>query len=148
MFIDYFDSLIPIKDFSKKLSYSRTLNIRMTVTIQSYIELLNMYNKDDVEILKMCFGNIIYLLSQDFYTLEEISKNCGTQIVDKKEVPLITIAELKTMNPFEAVILSTRMLPFKTKLLPDYQIDWGYSTEEDQFIMRDNNQINVFELQK
>lgn len=144
--LDSFDNLIPIKDFSKKMSYSRTLNIRITVTIQSYIELLNKYRKEEVEILKMCFGNIIYLLSQDIYTLEEISKNCGTQIINKIEQPLITISELKTLEPFEAVVLSTRMLPFKTKLLPDYKIDWGYKLEETELPKRDYNEISVFKL--
>ncbi len=144
--LDSFDNLIPIKDFSKKMSYSRTLNIRITVTIQSYIELLNKYRKEEVEILKMCFGNIIYLLSQDIYTLEEISKNCGTQIINKIEQPLITISELKTLEPFEAVVLSTRMLPFKTKLLPDYKIDWGYKLEETELHKRDYSEISVFKL--
>ena len=148
MIIDSFDNLIPIKDFSKKLSYSRSLNIRITVTIESYIQLLNMYSKEEVEILKMCFGNIIYLLSQDIYTMEEISKNCGTHMVNDKEEPLITISELKTMNSFEAVVLTTRMLPFKTTLLPDYKIDWGYVLEEEQLEPRVINTINVFELHK
>ena len=146
--LDEFDSLIPIKDFARKLNYSRTLNIRITATIQSYIHLLNIYSKEETEILKMCFGNIIYLISEDIYTLEEISKNCGTYIENGKEIPLITVSELKTMKSFEAIILMVRMLPFKTKLLPDYQIDWGYTTEEETIKKRNHKEIAVFSLEK
>ena len=37
-------------------------------------DLLNVYGKENTEMIKMCFGKIIYLLSNDIYTLEEISK--------------------------------------------------------------------------
>ena len=85
-----------------------------------------MYSKEDTEILKMCFGNIIYLLANDIYTLEEISNYCGNQLIDGEIKPLITPEELKTMEVFNAIVIMPRMMPFKTKLLPDYQIDWGY----------------------
>ena len=87
-----------------------------------------MYQKEDVEILKMCFSNTIYLLSEDIYTLEEISSRCGTKLINGKEEPLISVSELKTLECFEAIVLMPRMLPFRTKLLPDYKIDWEYST--------------------
>ena len=146
LLLDEFDSLIPIKDFALKLGYCRSLNIRVTVVIQSFIHLANMYSKEDVEILKMCFGNTVYLLSEDIYTLEEISKACGTHLVDDKEEPLISISELKTLNHFEAIILMPRTMPFKTKLLPDYEIDWGYKFEEATIPDRKNNSIKIFEL--
>ena len=130
--LDEFDSLLPIKDFALKLNYCRSLNIRITVTIQSYIHLSNMYSKQDVEILKMCFGNIMYLLSEDIYTLEEISKACGT--ANKK--PIISVPELKTIKPFEAIVLMSRSMPFKTKLLPDYKIDWGIDLKNSRIPLR------------
>ena len=88
-----------------------------------------MYSKEEADILKMCFGNIVYLLSDDIYTLEEISKYCGTKEVDGKLLPLITVEELKTLDYFEAIILMSRTMPIKTKLLPDYQIDYGYKNK-------------------
>ena len=128
--LDEFDSLVPIKDFALKLGYCRSINIRITVAIQSFAHLSNMYSKEDVEILKMCFGNTVYLLSEDIYTLEEISKNCGTQLIKDKEEPLISVSELKTLDYFEAIILMPRTMPFRTKLLPDYEIDWGYEVKK------------------
>lgn len=145
LLLDEFDSLIPIKDFAIKLSYCRSINIRIIVVIQSFIHLANMYTKEDVEILKMCFGNIVYLLSEDIYTLEEISKDCGIHLVDGIEEPLISIAELKTLDYFEAIILMPRTMPFKTKLLPDYMIDWGYEIKSIKIPDRVNKEISIYE---
>lgn len=108
----------------------------------------NIYSKEETEILKMCFGNIIYLLSEDIYTLEEISKTCGSYQKDGKDVPLITVSELKTMQLFEAIILMIRMLPFKTKLVPDYQMDWGYEELEEELPLRQKKEISIYELEK
>ena len=104
-----------------------------------------MYQKEDVEILKMCFNNTIYLLSEDIYTLEEISSRCGTRIVDGKEEPLISVSELKTFDYFEAIVLMPRMMPFRTKLLPDYKIDWGYKDELTEIQERKLEKINIYE---
>jgi hypothetical protein len=71
----------------------------------------------------MSFGNIIYLLANDIETLQQISKMCGR--IDEN-TRLISEEELKTMNYFEAIIIATRMYPIRTKLLPDYQIDWKF----------------------
>ena len=144
--LDEFDSLIPIKDFSRLISFSRSINVRFTVVIQSYKHLETMYSKEDAEILKMCFGNIIYLLANDIYTLEEISTYCGNELVDGNVVPLITPEELKTMNHFEALVIMPRMMPFKTKMLPDYQTPWGYEDIPNEIPKRIENIVNNFTL--
>ena len=141
MLLDEFDSLLPIKDFARKLEYCRSLGIKITVCIRSFIHLQNMYSKEEVEILKMCFGNLIYLLSKDIYTLEEISRYCGEE---KENKPLISKEELQTLEPFEAVIIMTRMMPFKTKLMADYKIDWGYTNEKVELPQRKINEIKKF----
>ena len=144
--LDEFDTMVPIKDFSDTLNRSRGLNIRFTVAIQSYIHLLNMYSKEELEILKMCFGNIVYLLTEDKYTLEEIASRCGTHMVNGIEEPLISLIELKTLKPFETIILTTRMLPLRTKLTPDYKINWGYEIEPAEIPQRKNEEIHIYEF--
>ena len=139
--LDEFDTMLPIKDFSKLIHYSRSINLRFIVVVKSYMDLLNMYGKENTEILKMCFANIIYLLSNDIYTLEEISNMCGT--INEKE-KLITVEELKTMKIFEAIVLTPRVMPFKTKLLPDYEIDWGYESSIKTMPKREENIINIY----
>ena len=131
--LDEFDNLLPIKNFAEIINYSRSIRINFTCIIQSFVNLMNTYGKDNFEIIKLCFPNIVYLYANDLYTLEEVSKMCGNES-DKK--PLASPEELKMMQHFEAVILIPRVMPFKTKLSPDYKINWNIDFEEANFILR------------
>jgi type IV secretion system protein VirD4 len=146
IFLDEFDSLTPIKNFTKIMDYSRSIKIRFTVIIKSYAHLTTAYGKEDTELLKMCFGNIIYLLSNDIYTLQEISNYCGNKLENNQVVPLITIEELKTLNNFEAIVIIPRLMPIKTKLLPDYKIDWGYTVEKSSIPKRNKVNTEIYEI--
>ena len=139
--LDEFDSMVPIRDFSRLIEYCRSIRVRFTITIRSYIHLCNMYSKEDAEILKMCFGNLIYLLSDDIYTLEKISKYCGNK---ENGEPLITIEELKTIETFVGVVLMPRLMPFKTKFLPDFKIDYGFTDIESKIPERKESKIAIY----
>ena len=122
--MDDFYGLHPIRNFAKMLNYSRSLGIMFTILIRGFNDLNNTYGKEQTEIIKLCFVNILYLLSQDVNTLEEISSLCGNaSIIDRKILPLISVEELKTLKMFEAIIITPRIMPFKTQLLPYYKIE-------------------------
>ena len=146
--IDDFDEIVPIKNFARTLNYCRSMKVRITAIIRSYALLNKMYGKEEAEMLKVCFSNIIYLLSDDIYTLKDISESCGNTLINGKVHPLITIEELKTLNPFEAIVLKTRMMPIKTELLPDYRIDWGYKTVSKEMPVRKENTVSIFNLKE
>ena len=101
------------------LNYSREVGIVFTIMIRGFNDLKNAYGKEGAEMIRLGFANILYLLSQDIETLEEISKLCGE--TTKKE-PLVSLEDLKTLRPFEAIIITIRMMPFKTKLLPYFEM--------------------------
>ena len=143
--LDEFDSMVPIRDFSRMIEFCRSIHVRITVTIRSYVHLCNMYSKEEAEILKMCFGNLIYLLSDDIYTLEEVSKYCGMQMVDHELVPLVTIEDLKMIHTFEGIVIMPRMMPFKTEFLPDYKIDWGMEFKETSIPKREFKPLKFYE---
>lgn len=145
LLLDEFDSMVPIRDFAKMIEMCRSMRIRITVTVRSYVHLCSMYSKEETEILKMCFGNIVYLLSEDIYTLEEISKSCGMQLVNNKFEPLVSIEDLKLIGVFEGIVIAPRMMPYKTKFLPDYQIDWGIEFEEKEIPARKVQSIHYYE---
>lgn len=144
MILDEFDTMLPINNFTSLINYSRSINIRFTVVIKSYIDLKNIYGKEQTEIIKSCFPIIIYLLSNDIYTLEEISKMCGNKEQNKQIVPLITIEELKVMPQFAAIVLIPRIMPFKTKLLPDYKINWNLKEEDSKIPTRKSKKIEIY----
>lgn len=140
--IDEFDSLLPIKDFYGKLNYARGINIKITAFVKNLTNLNNIYGNKNKELIRMCFDNIIYLLANDIYTLEEISKLCG----NTSKGPLISIEELKTLDFFNEIILMPRMMPIKTKVNPDYEMEWNMketSIDIPKIIM---NKISVFNL--
>lgn len=123
--LDQFENFMPIKDFANMVSLSRGYNIKITAFIRSFLDLKNVYGVENTELLKLEFGNIIYLMANDIETLEEISKMCGKQKLDNELIPLISAEELKLLDMFEAIILIPRLNPYKTKLIPDYKIDWN-----------------------
>lgn len=134
--LDEFDRLIPIKNFTEIMSYSRGIGINYTVVIKSYLDLVNMYGEKNAKLLSFCFNNYIYLYANDIATLEGFSKLCGNKCEGNKTVPLATVEELKSMPMFEAIFLIARNMPYRAKLLPDYKIDWGYNNEDAEFELR------------
>ena len=127
--LDEFDYLTPFKDFTRLINYSRGLKIRYTVIITSYTSLKNKYGEDDYNIIKLCFGNYLFLSCNDLFTLDEFSMMCGRKNANSL---LITAEELRTLKMFEAIVLVPRMMPFKSDLMPDYRIDWGYERKEKE----------------
>ncbi len=116
--LDEFGTIKPIRNILDILTYSRSLNIRLTFVVQSILHLENIYGAKTTEFIRMAISNTIFLLANDTHTLEIISKECGR--VDEN-TPLITLEELKVLDYFEAVIITNRMYPIRTKLLPYYQ---------------------------
>ena len=139
-YIDDFENLKTIKDFVNVLNLSRGNNVRYNIYIKSLLELDNVYGKEYTELLKMSFGNIIYLLANDIETLQQISRLCGR--IDEN-TSLITEEELKTMDYFEAIIITPRMYPIKTKLLPNFNIDWKF---EEKPVEQPNLEFDKVEL--
>ena len=144
--IDDFEILVPFKDFNNILSLARGNNIKFSIYIKSILELRNVYGKERAEILKMSFGNIIYLMSTDIETLKEISKMCGDQQTSNGIEPLVTTKDLQLLNPFEAIILIPRINPIKSKLLPDFKIDWKFSNELVPLKEIECKEIKTFDL--
>lgn len=144
--LDEFETLIPFNEFNNMLSLARSYNIKFSIYVKSILELRNVYGIEGTEILKMVFGNIIYLLANDVETLQDISKLCGNQQSKNGTEPLISIEELKLLNNFEAVVLIPRTNPIRTKLLPDYAIEWKFSEEKVPMPELENKNVKTFSI--
>lgn len=141
--VEEFDNIFPIKELNNKLTVSRNYNIRFNAYIRSYHELNHIYGKAETDILELSFENIIYLASKDMETLEKISKYCGK--VNDVE-PLISVDELKLLDNFETIILIPRLHPIRTKLLPDYKINWNFSDEKVDIKELKNKELEVYQI--
>lgn len=130
--LDEFANMPKFKDITTMITAARSRQIRMTMIIQNFAQLVQVYGKEDAETIRGNCGNILYLLTGELSALEEISKLCGDKIVkvgkDKKEEtrPLITVTELQRFKQDEVLLLKHRLPPLRTKFLPFWNTDFGY----------------------
>lgn len=143
IYFDEFENYKAIKDFNDILTISRSHNIRFNIYLKSLLELDNTYGKENSELLKMSFANIIYLLANDLETLEQISRLCGRK---DENTPLITVEELKRFDYFEAIIISPRIYPIRTKLLPDYKIEWKFVEDKVPITELEYTESHIFNI--
>jgi len=150
--LDEFANMPPLKDVDSMVSAARSRDIRFTFIIQNFAQLNDVYGKEVAEIIKGNCGNIIYLISTELAALEEISKMCGEVKSKEKDktasTPLVTISDLQKLKLFEAIIIRLRKNPFKTKLEPDFKMDWGMSRTEAEYPNREVQKIELFDVKK
>ncbi len=150
--LDEFANMPPLSDVGSMVSAARSRNIRLSFIIQNFSQLNDVYGKEVAETLRGNCGNLIYLLSTEIAALEEISKMCG-EVKSKKEDktdsrPLVTVSDLQNFKEEEALILRSRMRPFKSKLKFDYKIEWGMSKEKEDYPVREPQPLQIFDLKK
>lgn len=150
--LDEFANMPPLKDVDAMISAARSRDIRFTFIIQNFAQLNEVYGQEVAEVIKGNCGNIIYLISTEIKALEEISKMCGEVKADEKDKnatrPLVSITDLQKMKLFEAIIKRLRTDPFKTKLTPDFQMNWGIERKEEPYPEREKQPIEIFDIKK
>lgn len=136
--LDEFANMPALKDVETMITASRSRNIRFSFVIQNFSQLNKVYGKDVAETIKGNCGNFVYIMSTELAALEEISKLLGDQKPAKAEKdkpappirPLFTVSDLQALKEGEVIINRFRSMPFKTKLVYDYKIDWGKSMNQ------------------
>lgn len=150
--LDEFANMPPLKDVDSMVSAARSRDIRFTFIIQNFAQLNDVYGKEVAEIIKGNCGNLVYLISTELAALEEISKMCGEVKSKEKDktasTPLVTVSDLQKLKLFEAIIIRLRKNPFKTKLEPDFKMDWGMNREECPYPDRETKKIELFDVKK
>ena len=152
--LDEFANMPALKDVETMITASRSRNIRFSFVIQNFSQLNKVYGKDVAETIKGNCGNFVYIMSTELAALEEISKLLGDQKPAKAEKdkpappirPLFTVSDLQALKEGEVIINRFRSMPFKTKLVYDYKIDWGKKYEQMQYTERPRKEVKVFDL--
>ena len=148
--LDEFANMPPLKDVTTMVTAARSRNIRFTFIIQNFSQLYEVYGKENGETIKGNCGNIVYLISTELSALEEISKMCGEVKSKEKEkttsTPLVTVSDLQRMEQWHTIILRIRTMPFKTKLTPNYQMDWGHKFPKADYPQREEIPVQTFDL--
>ncbi len=148
--LDEFANMPPLKDVTTMVTAARSRNIRFTFIIQNFAQLYEVYGKENGETIKGNCGNIVYLISTELSALEEISKMCGEVKSKEKEkttsTPLVTVSDLQRLSQWETIILRLRTMPFKTKLTPNYQMNWGHDYPKATYPQREKKVLRTFDL--
>ena len=121
--------------------------------LQNFAQLNDVYGKEQAETIRSNCGNIIYLITSELAALEEISKLCGEVKSKDKEktasTPLITVSDLQKLKLFEVIILRSRLNPFRTKLTPSFEIDWGSANYGNGVLVeREKRPIDLFDIKE
>lgn len=148
--LDEFANMPPLKDVTAMVTAARSRKIRFTFIIQNFAQLNEVYGREDAQTIRSNCGNLIYLLTTELAALEEISKLCGeVKSKDKEKTaskPLVSVSDLQKMKLNEVIILKNRLNPFRTKLTPSYEIDWGQNYANGNFVERKMKEIPVFDI--
>ncbi len=150
--LDEFANMPPLKDVTTMITAARSRRIRFTMIIQNFAQLDSVYGKEDAETIRGNCGNIVYLITTELKALEEISKMCG-EVKSKKDdktasTPLVTVSDLQRMKQYEVIILRMRKQPFKTKLTPNWQLNWGRKFPEAKYPKRPKQTVHTFDIKE
>ena len=148
--LDEFANMPPLKDVTTMVTAARSRNMRFNFIIQNFAQLYEVYGKENGETIKGNCGNIIYLISTELSALEEISKMCGEVKSKEKEktnsTPLVTVSDLQRLKQWETIVLRIRMMPFKTKLTPNFEMDWGDHYPKATYPQREKIPVQTFDI--
>jgi len=151
--LDEFANMPPLKDITTMVTAARSRHIRLTMMIQNFAQIDQVYGKEDAQTIRSNCNNLVYLITTELSALEEISKLCGEKKSKKDDktasTPLVTVSDLQKLKKFECIILRLRMNPFKTRLTPSFEIDWGRNNYPMyDFIQREKEPIKVFDIRE
>ena len=149
--LDEFANMPPLKDVTTMVTAARSRLIRFTFIIQNYAQLTQVYGKENAETIKgNC--NIMYLISSELQALEELSKLCGEKKSKEKDktasTPLVTVSDLQRLEQFETISLRLRTMPFRTKLVPNFKMDWGRTYEKATYPTREMKEVSLFDIRE
>lgn len=150
--LDEFANMPPLKDVTTMITAARSRAIRLTMIVQNFAQLDQVYGEKEAETIKGNCSNIIYLITSELKALEEISKLCG-EVKSKKDdktasTPLVTISDLQTMKQFDVIIKRLRLQPFKTHFTPDFKLDWGKKYPLATYPTRKKRPVATFDIKE
>ena len=152
--LDEFANMPPLKDVTTMVTAARSRAMRFSFIIQNFAQLYEVYGKENGETIKGNCGNIVYLISSELSALEEISKMCGEVKSKEKDktasTPLVTVSDLQRLPKWTMILIRIRMMPFKTKLTPNWQMMKNHEWEKDypkaDYPNRDKVPVSVFDI--
>lgn len=152
--LDEFANMPPLKDITTMITAARSRLIRFNLIIQNYAQLNQVYGRENAETIKGNCANVIFLITKELAALEELSKLCGEKEVKGKDskgktTPLVTVSDLQRLKMGDAIILKDRVYPYKTKLLPMWDYNFGeLKGVKPTYPIRPTRALALFDIKK
>ena len=150
--LDEFANMPALRDVASMVTAARSRKIRFTFIIQNFAQLDEVYGDKTAETIRSNCGNLVYLLTNELATLEEISKLCGEVKSKEKEktvsTPLVTVTDLQKMKMNEIIVIRMRMRPFRNVLKAGYDVDWGEKYDEATIPEREIIPVKLFDMKQ
>jgi len=153
--LDEFANMPPFSDITTMITAARSRQIRFNLMIQNFAQLDEVYGEHQAETIRGNCQNFIFIITGELKALEEVSKLCGEIKVKvkgsegKETRPLISISELQTMPRNTIIIKKQGLMPFKTRLTPEYEINWKMNKYKDaEFVSREKRAVHMFDIKE
>ncbi len=132
------------------MSASRSRGIRITGVLQALSQLEDVYGKSKADTIISNFGVTIAFSTNNFDTLQELSRRCGEKKNKNRQVePLITPVQLGAMGIGQALIIIENRYKYITNL-PNFNELFGNNVNLaiSSEIKVDRKPIKIFDIQK
>ena len=132
------------------MSAARSRGIRLTGVLQSLSQLEDVYGKSKAETIISNFGVTIAFSTNNFDTLQELSRRCGERRSKNGQAePLITPVQLGAMGVGQALIIIENRYRYITNL-PNFNEVFGNATDFNSYnkIKVQRKPIKVFDIQE
>ena len=139
-----------IPNLAHLMSAGRSRNVKTSIVLQSFSQLQDCYGKSQAEIITANADTIIAYRTNQWETLEELSRKCGERAVEygnRVEVErLIQPSQIGQMETGRVLILASGRLKYST-VLPDFteifSMDKWYPPQE---VKHKRTKANTFDI--
>lgn len=138
---DFDENKKPIINLTSKISTLRGRYTRLLFSIKGFDKLVSSYGMKQVESLKYACNKILYLISNEYNTLKDLSEFCGKK---DENYYLVSPEALRRMQQWSSLLIKSRLMPYYSNLIPFYKT--GLEFKKGSAIVKKDNEVDLFDF--
>ena len=131
---DEFGQFPALDEIINILTAGRSRGVRLTIAVQGYDQLEEIYGKNRAETIENNCMNTVYLMSGSKETQKKIAERTGMKKIKEGnrfvDAPLLTEKRLAEFSFGEVLIFQQRKKPYHTFIKPYFNMKWTKNLEE------------------
>ena len=140
---DFDENEKPIKNLTSKINTIRGRYTRLVFSIKGFDKLVSSYGQKQVESLKYTCNKILYLISNEYNTLQTLSEYCGKK---DENYYLVSPEALRRMPQWSSLLIKSRLMPYYSNLIPFYKT--GLEFKKGSTIIKKDNEVEIFNFEE